>query len=162
MQMQPRQRSRPHVQRFAVQLTSATPCPLPHLRTPARRRDAADAHEPHRSTAHADGAAQPPQPSPSPGHRPADPGGRRDPDRLLTVNGVTSYANDHYRLLGGDELSDAEPTALLTPLAGLARSPAAHFPEPAWPASDHGSLASAARSPRSDQRTGKGADRCRQ
>ncbi len=79
--------------------------------------------------------------------------------RVLTVNGLTSCANDHGRLMGGDKQSDAEPPALLTPLAEWARSPAARFPEPAWPASDHGSLASAARSPRSDQRTGKGADR---
>jgi len=48
------------------------------------------------------------------------PGRRRDPDRLLTLNGVTSYANDHYRLLGGVaegfcgavELSSTERDAL--------------------------------------------------
>jgi len=47
-------------------------------------------------------------------------GRRRDPDRLLTLNGVTSYANDHYRLLGGVaegfcgavELSSTERDAL--------------------------------------------------
>ncbi len=36
-----------------------------------------------------------------------------------------------------------------------------HLPEPSWRASDHGWPASATRSPRSGQKTGKGADPCR-
>ena len=62
----------------------------------------------------------PPQPGTRAGHRPPDPGRRRDPDRyttegvtrmvgkVLTGNGITVYGNGAYSLIGGEELSNAE------------------------------------------------------
>lgn len=59
-------------------------------------------------------------PAPAPNRGPADPRRRRDPDRLLHAarqadggqgahgNGITEYGNGAYRLIGGEELSDAE------------------------------------------------------
>jgi len=82
------------------------PCPLPppHPTTACRddvtRRMRMQA--PIRINRYAHGTAGPPQPRPSRGHRPGGSWGE-DVTQIddSTVNGVTSYANDHYRLLGG-------------------------------------------------------------
>ncbi|NQV09684.1 MAG: hypothetical protein HQ527_00720 [Cyanobacteria bacterium] len=49
----------------------------------------------------------PPCPRPSAGRGPAD-SGQRMVGKVLTGNGITAYGNGAYRLIGGDELSDAE------------------------------------------------------
>ena len=77
-------RPRPQALAKAVKHLSAhAPKPLPHLRAPAALHRRTHAHEPRLPTPDAHGAPGPPQPGPRAGRCPADPGGRRDPDRLL-------------------------------------------------------------------------------
>jgi hypothetical protein len=68
-----------------LQEAGHAPAPLRHQREPAALHRRAHAHEPRLPTPDAHGAPGTPQPGPRVGRCPPDPGGGRDPDRLLDL-----------------------------------------------------------------------------